>query len=293
MLKKIIDKRNYIILFIIIILILIIFVFNTKVKEHMKSFYYFSETITIKIYSSKNPDKIFNDIEKIYKKYNDYYKNPNNNIDKELIKILKYGKKLYKETNGLIDITTNQLIENVSNHKDYNFVSTIDDLNFKDKATLNNINLDSIIGSYATKKVIDYLNQKEINQYLINEDGNISAGKHYNNQKYAISINTKSNKILDIVYLENKSMATKGNTDKFKTYMVNPLTGKKTDGNKIVVVIANNPNLANMLANTLYLMDIESGEKFIQKYDAEVFWYTNDSKIKMTKGFKKYLKENN
>lgn len=292
MLKKIIDKRNYIILFIIIILIIfIIFNLSTKVKEHMKSFYYFSETITIKIYSSKNMDKTFKEIDNIYKKYNEYYKNPNNNDNKELIEILKYGKKLYKETNGLIDITTKELIKSIESDKDYNFKTTINDLNFKDKSTLKNINLDSIIGSYATTKVEDYLKKEKINDYIINEDGNIVAGNHYDKEKYSISINNQLGEVVDIAYIENQSMVTKGNVNTFKTYMVNPLTSKKQEDNKMVVVIANDLNEANMIANTLYLMDIESGEKFIKQYNAQVYWYTNDGKTKMTKGFQKYLKD--
>jgi len=292
MLKKIIDKRNYIILFIIIILIIfIIFNLSTKVKEHMKSFYYFSETITIKIYSSKNMDKTFKEIDNIYKKYNEYYKNPNNNDNKELIEILKYGKKLYKETNGLIDITTKELIKSIESDKGYNFKTTINDLNFKDKSTLKNINLDSIIGSYATTKVEDYLKKEKINDYIINEDGNIVAGNHYDKEKYSISINNQLGEVVDIAYIENQSMVTKGNVNTFKTYMVNPLTSKKQEDNKMVVVIANDLNEANMIANTLYLMDIESGEKFIKQYNAQVYWYTNDGKTKMTKGFQKYLKD--
>lgn len=292
MLKKIIDKRNYIILFIIIILIIfIIFNLSTKVKEHMKSFYYFSETITIKIYSSKNMDKTFKEIDNIYKKYNEYYKNPNNNDNKELIEILKYGKKLYKETNGLIDITTKELIKSIESDKDYNFKTTINDLNFKDKSTLKNINLDSIIGSYATTKIEDYLKKEKINDYIINEDGNIVAGNHYDKEKYLISINNQLGEVVDIAYIENQSMVTKGNVNTFKTYMVNPLTSKKQEDNKMVVVIANDLNEANMIANTLYLMDIESGEKFIKQYNAQVYWYTNDGKTKMTKGFQKYLKD--
>ena len=293
MLKKIIDKRNYIILFIIIILIIfIIFNLSTKVKEQMKSFYYFNETITIKIYSSKNMDKTFEEIDNIYKKYNKFYKNASNNTNKELIEILKYGKKLYKETNGLIDITADELIKNIEEDKEYTFKTTINNLNFKDKQTLNNINIDTIIGSYATQKVEEYLKKANINDYIISEDGNILAGNHYDNGKYSISINNQSGEVIDIAYIANKSMVTKGNVNTFKPYMVNPLTSKKNEDNKMVVVIAGDINKANMLANALYLMDITEGKKFIKKYNADALWYTNDGKIKMTKEFKIYLDNN-
>ena len=87
-------------------------------------------------------------------------------------------------------------------------------------------------------------------------------------------------------------MATKGNTTKLKPYMINPITSSKNKENKIVVVIANNINEANAIANTLYLMDIEEGQKFIKKYKAQAFWYTQDGKTYMTENFQKYLKKN-
>ena len=87
-------------------------------------------------------------------------------------------------------------------------------------------------------------------------------------------------------------MVTKGNVNTFKPYMVNPLTSKKNEDNKMVVVIAGDINKANMLSNALYLMDITEGKKFIKKYNADALWYTNDGKIKMTKEFKIYLDNN-
>ncbi len=291
MLKKIIDKRNYIILFIIIILIIFIIInINTKVKEHMKSFYYFGETITIKLYSSKNMDKTFEEIDDIYKKYNDYYQKPSNRDDKELIELLKYGKSLYHKTNGLIDITTDKLIKNIMDDKEYNFTTKINKLDFNDKLTLNDINLDSIIASYATKKVQNYLKGKNLNEYIISEDGNIAAGNYYEKGKYSISIHDAEGKLIDIAYIENESLVTKGNVNTFKPYMVNPKTGKKEEENKMVVVIGKDINEANMIANALYLLDINEGKEFIKDYNAQALWVETGGKQTMTDGFKQYLK---
>lgn len=289
MLKKIIDKRNYIILFIIIILMIFIIInINTKVKEQIKSFYYFGETITLKIYTNKNAEKIFKDIDKIYIKYNNYYQKPSNRTDKELIEILKYGKTLYKETNGLIDITSNELVNKISNDEKYTFKTSIDSLDFKNKNTLNNINIDSIAGAFATKKVEDYLKRNKIDKYIINEDGNIITGKGINNEKYKISI-MYQDKLLAIANLENKSMATKGNVNTFKTYMINPITSTKHKENKMIVVIHEDINTANMIANALYLMSVKEGQEYISKYNAQALWYKEDDAKQMTSGFKSYL----
>ena len=287
MLKKIIDKRNYIILGIIIILLIFIFINNNQSKEYIKTFNYFDETLTIKIYSNKNGDKIFKNIDNIYKKYQKYYQNPNNSNDKELIKMLKYGKKLYDESNGLIDITAGALIKQIENDENIDFKTNIDQLDFDNPKTLNNLDIELIVGSYASQKVSEYLEKNNINKYIINEDGNIIAGKRYGKEKYIVSINNSDGKIIDFAYLENKSMATKGNTNSFKPYMVNPITKNKSENNKLVVVIADDINTANFLADILYLMDIKEGEKFIKNYKAEALW--QDDKVQMTSGFKNYL----
>ena len=88
--------------------------------------------------------------------------------------------------------------------------------------------------------------------------------------------------------MNNLSMAVKGNTSAFKSYMVNPLTSQKNSENKLVAVISSDINEANMLANALYLMDVDKGEAFIKDYNAEALWEI-DGKIQMTDGFKKYI----
>ena len=84
MLKKIIDKRNYIIFAIILILLVSILTLNIKkVKTKVKIYNYFKENIAVELYTNKNTDAVFKDIESIYKKYNKYYKNPDKNNNKE------------------------------------------------------------------------------------------------------------------------------------------------------------------------------------------------------------------
>ena len=115
MLKKIIDKRNYIILFIIIILIIFIIVNESKKeKVRVHNFNYFNENITIKLYTNKEVKNIFDKIDKIYKKYHKFYLNPNNS---DLLELLKYGVDLYEKSNGLIDITSYELLESVKNNE--------------------------------------------------------------------------------------------------------------------------------------------------------------------------------
>ena len=285
--KKIIEKRNYIILTIIIVLLLLLLIGNNN--KGTKKYNYFNENIIVNIYKVKDTSKVFEDIDDIYKKYNKFYKNVDSTSDKDIIKLLKYGKKLYKKSNGLIDITTKTLQEKIENDETYNFETTIKDLNLKNKETLTNLNLDSIIGAYATNEVVKYLKKENVDNFLINEDGNIIAGKYYDNGKYKISIIDKNEKLIKILKVEKKAIAVKGNTNILKPYMINPITSSKNKTNDLIVVIDKNINKANAKANILYLMEESEREKYIKKHHITALWQ-HENVISNTKSFKKYIK---
>ena len=284
MLKKIIDKRNYIILFIIFILIIWILFFNKK-EIYLESFEYYGEVITYKVYDKVNHKKLTDEINKIYKKYENI--NFAGKLDEKDKSLLEYGKILYYKTDGYVDVTSGELLKKLKDGENYDFKSDIEKLNNNDIDDIN-FNFENIIGSYATNEVLYYFKQNDITKYIVSENGDITTGNYYDDGKYSVSINNSDGSILDIAYLENKSMAIRFKLDEFKSYMVNPKTSKKQNKYKMVVVIANDNLTANMLANTLYLMDIDEGKKMIHDYNAEAMW-VSDETIK-TDGFDSYLK---
>ena len=294
MLKKVIDKRNYIIFFIIIVLIIWVIwsIFFHKNKAYIETFNYFGEEITFKIYEKVNHKKITDDINNIYKKYDKMdFKGKLSKDEKALI---EYGKILYYKTGGYIDVTSGKLISNLKEGKDYSFKSEIDKLEIKDDKLVNKIdfNLDGIISSYATNDVLYYFKQNKIKKYIVSENGDISAGEYYKKGKYKVGINKpNSEEILKIVSLENKSMASRYTTNEFESYMVNPKSSKKESKYDGVIVIADDNLTASMLASSLYLMDIDEGEKLVKDYHSEALWIKDDE-IKMTDGFKNYIKNN-
>ena len=289
MIKKIIDKRNYIILFVIIILIIWILFFNKK-EIYIKSFNYFDKVITYKVYDKVNHKQITDDINNIYKKYEKMdFKGELSEDEKALI---EYGKIIYYKSNGYIDITDGKLVDKIKNEEEYKFKTDIENVKITDNYLINNIsfNFSEIISSYATNDVLYYFKQNDITKYIVSDDGDITAGKYYDKGKYSVSINNPSdNEILDIVYLENKSMATRNTVSEFRSYMINPKTSKKESKYDSVVVIANDNLTANMLANSLYLMDEDEGKKMVEDYHGEALWVIDDKIIK-TDGFDKYLK---
>ena len=279
--KKIIEKRNYIILFVIIVLIIWIMFFNKR-EIYLKSFNYFDETITYKIYNNIDKNKVTKDINDIYKKYENYNAKINNNInDENIYSLIEYGKLLYYKTDGLIDITSGDLLKNMQKGREYTFTSKIDKIG---KETIN-YNFENIICAYATNDVIYYFKQNDIDKYIVNENGDIKVGKKYNKDKYKISI-INNEKLLYILNLENKAIATR-KTNELK-YMINPKTSKKENKYDMLVVISNDNLTANMVANTIYFMNKEDGENFAKQYNSEVLWQKED-KIYQTKEFEKYI----
>lgn len=289
MIKKIIDKRNYIILFLIIILIIWILFFNKK-EVYIKSFEYFGEVITFKIYDDVNYKKVEKDIKNIYEKYEDM--DFKGELTSDEFSLIEYGKILYAKSHGYIDFTSGKLFESLKEGKSYDFTSEIDKVILEDNKLVNDIdfNFNGIISRYATNDVLYYFKQNDIKKYIVSEDGDVTAGKHYDDGKYKVSIiNPNNDDVLGIVSLEKESMATRNKASSFKYYMLNPKTCQKEEKYDSVVVIAGDNLTASMVADSLYLMDIEEGKKMAKDYYAEALW-VKDGEIIKTDGFDKYMK---
>lgn len=272
-----IEKRNYLILGIIVLLVIwILFNLFSKKEVYMDSFDYFGESITIKVYDKVNQDNLSEDIDKILKSYEEGEKDDD---------LLEYGRLLYMKSNGYIDISDTDLVKALRRGEDYKFKSKINDDDFKD------FDLDMIKASYAISEVCDYFKQNNIESYIINEGGNVITGKSYNDQKYKVSlIKYDSDKILDIVLLENNSLYTLNKSDEITEYSVNPKTSEAVDNFDSVSVIANDNLTADMLVRTLFLMSEDEGRKYIENFNAEALWQKGDE-VSMTDGFKNYLQK--
>ena len=291
MLKKILYKRNYIILFIIIILIIWILFFN-KNEPYMETFNYYGEDITFRVYDKVDHKKLTKDIDNIYKKYEDV-DNLSGKVDEDEKSLIEYGKIAYYKTYGYIDITSGELLKHLKNNEEYDFKSEIENVIVEDDKLVNdiNFNFDNIIGSYATNDVLYYFKQNDIKKYIVNENGDVTTGDYYDNGKYTVSINNlNTDEILAVVELENKAIATRNKSDDFQSYMVNPKTSKKENKYDSVVVVANDNLTANMLVNAIYLMDLDEGKNLISEYPAEALWIKGDQIIK-TDGFDNYVKK--
>lgn len=171
MMKKIIEKRNYIILFIIIILI--IWILFSEKRVYVKSFNFKDALVTYVIYDNVDENKITNNIERIYKKFE---KKSLSEKEKNLI---------FSETDGYFDEIRNYFVS----------YSTKEVLKFFD--------------SYGIKKYMVNVDGDVIlgDRHL---DKNYLVSIHNPNDNSVLKIISLSNKSLSTVRYYNELKSLKG-----------------------------------------------------------------------------------
>jgi len=104
-------------------------------------------------------------------------------------------------------------------------------------------------------KIKKILNEYGIDKFILNNNGKITAGEHYNSDKYLVSI-VMDNEIKDIVSIENESMYIY-ETDNTLIAAINKtmkdaekdiahyLTQEKLDERKTIYVIKENKNMTD------------------------------------------------
>ena len=241
------------------ILVLIIFVIGTFIftkkplKEYSKNFFYMDTIISIKFKTNKtNIDEIFNNIDKIYGKYQEltnyhdsnstiYYINNNDDnideisIDKDLYEMLKLSLVWKEKSNNKFNINLGKVLEVWSYCRDNkkeppskeylsSVYNSINDIILLENNTIKNTNpsidLGAISKGYASEKVSDYLESINIKDYIINAGGNVIVGTPSNKPKYSIGIKDpkEPNSLFKTVYGKNISIVTSGSYERFYEY---------------------------------------------------------------------------
>ena len=293
-----------------IILILILLLSGCSKQEYSKNLFYMDTIINIKLYnvSESKANEAFNEIEKLYEKYDNLtnFYNENSELSKlnkdvnyemsnELFDLIKIGYEWSLKTDGLLNINIGNLtkiwhdfrenpvdLPNLDNVK-------IEKLKIENNKILNDkvtIDLGSIVKGYVTEKAGNYLESIGIDYYLINAGGNVKAGKS-NKGYYNIGIASPiNNETFEIVQDENISVVTSGGYERFYEYngvmyhhIIDPNTLYPANNMKSVTVIGEDSGLCDILSTTLFLMDIDEGKEFIKNYDVKVIWFTNDNEI--------------
>ncbi len=168
----------------------------------------------------------------------------------------------------------------------------------------------AIAKGYAIDRVAVLLDEKEIQNYLIEIGGEL-VGKGINtvkNKPWVVGIDNPENELereLKIaVNLNDRSLASSGNYRKFRVdeitgqkyvHTIDPFTGFTKNSNTLgVTILANNCATADGYATAFMAMDLELAKKIIQSdatLDAYIIYAEDDGSIQefMTDGFKKLI----
>jgi len=208
------------------------------------------------------------------------------------------------------DNVTPKLIDSLLKNVGYEKIRLEGDRIIKDNPAVM-LDASAIAKGYACDIVADFLNSKEIENYMVEIGGEVVVKGHNNKgMPWAIGItkpiddNTMMRtELQNIVYMENGGMATSGNYRQYyykdgKKYAhtIDPHTGYPT-GNSLLsaTVIAPNCMLADAYATAFMVLGLDHS-LLLADYmpDIEAYFIYSNSRYslaeKYTDGFKKYLK---
>lgn len=140
----------------------------------------------------------------------------------------------------------------------------------------------------TTNKASKKLKQLKIKNYIINAQGNIIVGNHYNNNYYKVALEDPNivDGVFKILKLENKSVATLINPN----YEIKDNVRYFSDVTyKSINVISDDLIKSKKTLNKISQMNINEGKKYINNLkDVDAIWYLFDDSIITSKGIKNY-----
>ena len=182
------NKIIYSILILLIFVLLIIFVYDkVKVKEYIKEYNDFNEITIIKIWTNKDENKIYIDIDNIYKKNSNLEIENKEEYLNNLIKEYLDSKKINKYYINMNDTILLNGEFKVGLPDPYNELNVLKVINAKDKciSTMkNNYNSVTVISDTNCESLAMTLIQKDVNDGLniVNNMDNVEAIWYYNKE---------------------------------------------------------------------------------------------------------------
>lgn len=324
-------NKIYILFFIVLSLVssYLIYNLNTNYDIYDRKFYYLDNFIYVKLYTNdKNASTYMDEVEKIYKKYSELtnlksgYPGMNNAYYICNNHVYSYSLKLDSRLYDLIDTSLSYMNE-VDNFdirfgkEKLEFISSLESgivpnftLYDKQKVVLLNdsilnenncLDFSSIIHGYTNKLVSDYLQSVGVKRYIIDNGGVVTLGKYYlDNGRYSVALEDPNNlnNIYSTIYMNNKTVASKGNMS--SSYFINDNRyssiidfNNKKMGNEIlsISVISSDPTKAEVYASSLFNLGVEDALKIVNNTsDLEAIFYISKDEQVLSSGFNTYLK---
>jgi thiamine biosynthesis lipoprotein len=160
------------------------------------------------------------------------------------------------------------------------------------------LNFGAIAKGYAVDRAIEILKSNDIHSASVNAGGDVKVfGKQW---KIGIQNPREKKEILDIVTLENNSIATSGDYERYfevdgKRYhhILNPKTGYPSTGLQSVSIINKSNTFADALATAVFVLGVEKGLNLIESLDdTEAMIVDENGKIYFSSNFSKYNLKN-
>ncbi len=225
-------------------------------------------------------------------------RNEDISIDDHFKTVYKASKQIYRETEGVLDPTIGRLvnawnfgskknktvldsvtIDSLMRYVGFNRIGLVADKIKKPEQSF--IDFNAIAKGYGVDVIADFLESKNIKNYLVDVGGELRAkGLNLNKQKgWTVGIENPnfdgSQSVNKIVVLSNEAMATSGTYRKFKiddngnkyAHIINTKTGYPTKTNILSVsVIAETCMMADGYATAFQAMGLEKANYFLSKH---------------------------
>lgn len=239
-------------------------------------------------------------------------RNETNKTDYYLNVVLQKAEEVYKKTDGAFDITVAPLVnawgfgfknkEEMTNAKVDSILEFVgfDKICIKDTFIIKHdprvmLDMNAIAQGYSVDVVANFLEQKGINNYLVEIGGELKTkGVNNKGKEWKIGIDKPfDNNLMPgenlqaIIKLTNKSLATSGNYRKFYEYngikyshTIDPKTGYSVNHSLLsVTVIANDCITADAYATAFMVLGLEkSYDMVMQLPDIEAYFiYSNEA----------------
>ncbi len=250
-------------------------------------------------------------------------------VDQRIIDLLKFAKEEYKMTDGETNVAMGSVLAIWHDYREEGTYDPeraklpadeelndaaehvdIDDVIIDEEASTvylkdqeMSLDVGAVAKGYAVEQVCDFIEKKGFDSALVSVGGNVKTiGLKNGDELWSVGVEdpdkTEDNKELVIVNLDEKSMVTSGNYERY--YIVdgkryNHLIDKDTlypsEYFASVTILCEDSGVADSLSTAVYNMPYEDGKKLIESVtDAEAMWVYNDGSIRYSTGFEAMIK---
>ncbi len=187
-------------------------------------------------------------------------------ISDELYELLNDCQNHSIETLGYFDISVYSKPRTTNSEKSYCLEYNTKTIHFSDKGVF--LDLSGFIKGFVLKKIIEIIENKELEDVLINVgDSSIYAkGNHPFGLGWTIQIPETQKECV----LHNECLTTSGNTSKTKWNIINPLTSNTEPIKTSVSVITKLPDEGEVLSKVAYIAPEFELESILKKYNARL-----------------------